>query len=270
VDATFAEILASGNATGGTNILVSTGDSILGVTDLVLIPGGGVGDNIILDGLTWPGADGLLGQALVTNGAGVLSFGNPTPAAHAPTHIHLGTDEIDGDTLDIDFVPASYVRTIVGPFTTSVEELTSHLNGIDLALAAAGGAATAVVTWGNDSVGSSTAARILDPGFEARLAPLSTSTAFNEWRVPRAGTLRNLYVLHNNPGGTGAVITYTVYVNGVATAITVGVASTAATGADTVNSVAVVAGDRIRIEATKVAVAGAATIQPEISLEVAA
>jgi len=270
VDATLAEILVNGNTTGGTNIIVSSGDSIIGVTDLVLDPGGGGGDNVIIDGLTWPGVDGAPGEALLTNGAGVLSFGAPAPALHAPTHIHLGTDEIDGDRLDIDFVPTTYTRTVVGPFTTSVEELTSHLNGIDLALAAAGGAATAIVMWGNNSVGSSTASRVLDPGFEARLAPLSSSTAFNEWRVPRGGTLRNLYVRHNSPGGTGAVITYTVFVNGVATVLTIGVASTTASGADTVNSVVVVAGDRVRIEATKVAIAGGGSIQPEISLEVAA
>jgi hypothetical protein len=266
----LAATLVIGNSTGGTDILVSSGDSIVGVTDLVLNPGGGGGDNVIIDGLTWPSADGLAGQALVTNGAGVLSFAAPTPALHAPTHIHLGTDQIDGDRLDIDFVPTTYTRTIVAPFTTSLEELTSHLNGIDLALAAAGGAATAVVMWGNDSVASSTATRVLDPGFEARTAPLSSGTGFNEWRVPRAGTLRNLYVRHNNPGGTGATITYTVFVNGVATAITIGVASTAAGGADTVNSVAVVAGDRIRIEVTKAVVAGGGSIQPEVTLEVAA
>jgi len=270
VDATWAEILVNGNLSGGTNPTISSGDSILGVTDLVLTPGVGVGDNIILDGLTWPGADGLAGQALLTNGAGVLSFGAPAPALHAPTHIHLGTDEIDGDRLDIDFVPTTYTRTVVGPFTTSVEELTSHLNGIDLALAAAGGAATAILAWGNNSVANSTATRVLDPGFEARTAPLASGTGFNELRIPRAGTLRNLYIRHNNPGGTGAVITYTVFVNGAATALTVGVASTTANGADTVNSVAVVAGDRVRVEVTKIAVAGGGSRQPEITLEVAA
>ena len=135
---TLAATLLLGNTTGGTDILVSTGDSIIGVTDLVLDPGAGGGDNVIIDGLTWPFADGTAGQALITNGAGILSFGDPTPALHAITHIHLGTDEIDGDRLDIDFVPTNYVRTITGPFTTSVEELTSHLAGIDAVLASTG------------------------------------------------------------------------------------------------------------------------------------
>jgi hypothetical protein len=134
----------------------------------------------------------------------------------------------------------------------------------------AAGGATAVMYWGNSSVANSTATRVLDPGYENRIAPLASGTSFVDVRVPRAGTLRNLYVQHNNPGGTGAVITYTVFVNGVATAITVGVASTTAQGADTVNSVVVAAGDRVRIVVTKVAVAGGGSRQPEVSLEVAA
>jgi hypothetical protein len=151
-----------------------------------------------------------------------------------------------------------YLNTSTGTGTTWDRVVTS---GTD---------AGAVLQWGNDSVGNSTAARVLDPGFEGRLAPLLAGTAFADLRAPRAGTLRNLYVQHNNPGGTGAVITYTVYVNGVATALSAGVASTAAGGADTANSVSVAAGDRIRIVVTKAAVAGGGGIVPEATLEVAA
>jgi len=270
VDATWAEILLNGATSGGTSPVISTGDSLLGQTDLILSPGGGAGDNVIIDGLTWPSADGASGEALLTNGAGILSFGAPAPALHASTHVHLGTDEIDGDILDIDYVPTNYTRDTTPPQVTSVEELTAHLAGIDNALATAGNADTAVLSWGNSSVGNSTAARILDPGYDNRVAPLASSTAFVELRAPRAGTLRNLYVYHNAPGGTGATLTYTVYVNGVATAITVGVASTAASGADTTNSVVVAAGDRIRIQVTKAAVAGGGSRRPEVTLEVAA
>jgi hypothetical protein len=134
VDATLAEILANGNSTGGNDIFITTGDSIVGQTDLVLNPGPGVGDNVIIDGLTWPSADGAPGQALITNGAGILSFGNPVPAAHAPTHIHLGSDEIDGDRLDIDYTPTHYTPDTTPPEVTSTQELTAHLAGIDDAL----------------------------------------------------------------------------------------------------------------------------------------
>jgi len=207
VDATWAEILANGAASGGTSPIISAGDSLLGATDLILAPGAGAGDNIILDGLTWPGADGTPGQVLTTDGAGTLSFSTPS-----------GT--------------------------------------------------TAILEWGNNSVANSTATRYLDPGFEARTAPLAT--AVNSFRVPRAGTLRNLYLRHNNPGGSGATITYTVRVNGVATALTIGLASTGSAAADTTNTVAVVAGDYVDIEVTKAAVAGGGARRPMASVEVAA
>lgn len=54
-------------------------------------------------------------------------------AAHSPTHISGGTDEIEADLLNITFVPSRYVRTPTAP-STLVEELTSHLAGIDFAL----------------------------------------------------------------------------------------------------------------------------------------
>lgn len=60
------------------------------------------------------------------------------PPLHAPTHISAGTDEIDGDKLDIDFTPTNYVPDTTPPEVTLVDELTSHLSGIDNALATAG------------------------------------------------------------------------------------------------------------------------------------
>jgi len=261
VISTLAQILSNGNTTGGTDILVSTGDVIAGVTDLVLSPGGGGGDNVIIDGLTWPSADGAANQAIITNGAGVLSFGNPTPALHASTHVHAATDEIDGDLLDIDFVPVNYTRTLTPP-TTSLEELTSHLNGIDIAL----GAATAVLAWGNASVAASTATRYLSPWWEDSTAPLAPL----QWRVPRAGTLRNMRVRHNSLVGNGNAIVYTLRVNGVATLLAVSLASTAADGSDLVDSVVVAAGDLIDIEVTKALSIGAGGVDVAASMEFAA
>lgn len=97
VDATLAEILANGNLTGGMDLSVSTGDSIVGVTDLVLEPGAGGGDNVILDGLTWPSADGAAGEVLTTDGAGILTF--------APLSIEIftsGEGLTAGDLLTLD------------------------------------------------------------------------------------------------------------------------------------------------------------------------
>jgi len=254
VDLTLAELLVNGNTTGGTDILVSTGDSITGVTDLVLNPGAGVGDNVIIDGLTWPSADGTVGQAIITDSFGVLSFGNPTAG--------LAVQE-EGVT----FETAPTTLNFIGAGVTAA---TGGAGIVNVTIPGGGVGATAVLTWGNNSVANSTADRVLDPGYENRTAPLAASTSIIDVRVPRAGTLRNLYVEHNDPGGTGATITYTVFVNGGATALTVGLASTAAQAADTVNTVVVAAGDTVRVVVTKGAVAGGGARRPEVSLEVAA
>ena len=73
-----------------------------------------------------------------TSLAGIVAAINSVASsvnAHASRHVRSGADPIDGDTLDIDFVPLVYVRTLVGSMTTDVQELTSHLKGIDLGLA---------------------------------------------------------------------------------------------------------------------------------------
>ena len=42
-----------------------------------------------------------------------------------------------------------------------------------------------------------------------------------------------IYAHHQNPGGTGAIITYELRINGVASAVTVGLASTASDASTT-------------------------------------
>ena len=53
---------------------------------------------------------------------------------HQARHDRAGADEIDGDVIDIDFTPASYVPDTAPAEVTHVDELTSHLKGIDNAL----------------------------------------------------------------------------------------------------------------------------------------
>jgi hypothetical protein len=60
-------------------------------------------------------------------------------SAHAARHIRTGADEIDGDKIDIDFTPSTYVPNTTPPETDHVDELTAHLSGIDAALAFATG-----------------------------------------------------------------------------------------------------------------------------------
>jgi hypothetical protein len=89
--------------------------------------------------------------------------------------------------------------------------------------------------------------------------------------VPFAGTLQNFYVRHNSvpPGSNANAVVYTVMRNGVATAITVSLAANSGgQAADLVNTVAVVAGDRVSIRAVKAANIGGGSINVQASLEV--
>lgn len=58
---------------------------------------------------------------------------------HDATHIRAGSDEIDGDKLDIDWNPTNYTPATTPTEVDNVDHLTAHLYGIDQALASAGG-----------------------------------------------------------------------------------------------------------------------------------
>jgi hypothetical protein len=87
--------------------------------------------------------------------------------------------------------------------------------------------------------------------------------------MPRAGTLRNLFCRHNSAGGGGAgTITYVVYKNGVATAMTVALTATVVgTGSDLVNAVAVVQGDLVSLAESNSG--GAVSLDAQVTLELA-
>jgi len=63
--------------------------------------------------------------------------------------------------------------------------------------------------------------------------------------------------MQNNPGTGTSTVTYTVMVNGVDSALTVGMLPTASTAQDTTDTVSVSAGDKIVIKLTKSASIGA-------------
>jgi hypothetical protein len=52
-------------------------------------------------------------------------------SAHNARHGSTGADEMDGDVLDIDYVPTNYTRITTPPQVTTQVELTAHLGGID-------------------------------------------------------------------------------------------------------------------------------------------
>ena len=63
---------------------------------------------------------------------------NLSQTPHAADHIKDGTDEIDGDQLDVDFTPSNYTPDTAPAEASDLDHLTAHLKGIDTALAAGG------------------------------------------------------------------------------------------------------------------------------------
>lgn len=61
--------------------------------------------------------------------------GARTPTTHSGSHITGGSDELDGDQVDIDFTPSNYTPSTAPVEVTNVDHLSAHLAGIDSALA---------------------------------------------------------------------------------------------------------------------------------------
>jgi len=60
----------------------------------------------------------------------------PSTVAHASSHIRAGTDVIDGDRVQVDYVPTNYTRDSAASGAGAVTDLTAHLSGIDMILPA--------------------------------------------------------------------------------------------------------------------------------------
>lgn len=67
--------------------------------------------------------------------------------------IDLDQDQIDGDTLVIDYAPSNYTQDTTPPEVTSSNELTAHLAGIDNAIATAGGETNTASNVGTGGIG---------------------------------------------------------------------------------------------------------------------
>ena len=59
----------------------------------------------------------------------------PSTVAHASSHIRTGSDVIDGDRLQVDYVPTNYTRDAAASGAGAVTDLTAHLSGINTAIA---------------------------------------------------------------------------------------------------------------------------------------
>lgn len=120
------------------------------------------------------------------------------------------------------------------------------------------------VQWGNDSISATTTTRYMTPGYGNATAR-TTEISF---KVPRAGTMRNLYVHVNNTAGNGNNVVYTVRKNGADTALVVTLASTSADGNDTTDAVAVAQGDLLSLKVTKAASVGTAPTDVLVTLDI--
>lgn len=123
-----------------------------------------------------------------------------------------------------------------------------------------------VLLWGNGGVTTTTTTRFLTPGF----APSNAQTTAIQYRVPFAGTLRNLRVRQNAAGTGTNLIVYTIRINGAASAITVSIAANATDGSDLANVATVAAGDLIDVQVTKAVALGGTPNDIIATLEIAA
>ena len=83
--------------------------------------------------------DNDIGALYIDNGESWVNAsveGAVSPDPHAASHIRGAADEIDGDKIDIDWNPANYTPAAVTNYSTSIDDLTSHLKGIDTAITA--------------------------------------------------------------------------------------------------------------------------------------
>jgi hypothetical protein len=117
--------------------------------------------------------------------------------------------------------------------------------------------------WGAGNVATTAVTRFLQPGYQTGVAPTTGV------RIPirRSGTLRNLTMQNRVVGVGAALITFTLLKNGVATALAISVAATAASGSDVADTVAVVAGDFIELRVTKAAVITTSPTDIEVAVD---
>lgn len=84
-----------------------------------------------LNALQYADIDNYATLSLLDSYAELTLLDSYATTSHAATHITSGSDEIDGDQLDIDWNPSSYTPTTSPSEVSSADHLTAHLAGID-------------------------------------------------------------------------------------------------------------------------------------------
>lgn len=126
-----------------------------------------------------------------------------------------------------------------------------------------------ILVFGAKNITATTTTRYLFPSYGDSTAPTAPggSDTPPSYRMPRAGTIRKMYVRQNAPKGNGEDIVYTLIKNGAPTTLTTSIASTAYDASDLVNSVAIAQGDLLDIEVTKALSIGTSPVDILITME---
>lgn len=253
---TVTSLSAATGITLTPNPITTTGT--IGLTIPVVVSSGGTGattltaNSLLLGNGTAP----LSGLGVATNGQ--LPIGS-TGAAPVLATLTGGTGiTITNGAGSINIAATTTFATNTGS-TVPLAGTLSILGGTGISTAVtSSGTITITNTGGGGSVSS---ASIIGTGYEGLTNTAAISYNFlyggntivgaQGTTIPTAGTISNLYVNPIINGSTGNV-TFTLYKNGVATALTTtATASSTATVSDLTHSVSVVAGDVVSMQSTQ-------------------
>jgi hypothetical protein len=216
----------------------------------------GVGQRVLLTGLTPASHNGIYFLETAADGAGQNAVLKRAYDADEDEEVLSGMSAL---VVEGSQEKKIYALKTTGTITVDTTSLTFEAIRADVD-------AAENLLFGAGKLVTSTTTNYLFPCYSDSLA----QTTAIQFRASRAGILRNMYVRHNITGGNGNAIVYTLRKNGIATALTVSLASTANDGSDLVNSVSVAKGDLIDVEVTKAAGIGGTPRDITVSMEFAA
>jgi hypothetical protein len=245
---TQAALIIGGNATA----IAAAGEGWLRGGDSNFA--GQNGASVVMDGGDANAAGAVAGDAIIAAGRGTLGG--------TPGNILLRTNALTRFSVN-----AAGALGIGDPavFGAAGQVITSAGAGAPPAWATPTVPVGSTFNWGANNINSAADTRVMTPGFLDGLVNTNTPRGFV---APRAGMLRNLFARHNIAAGNGNAVTYTIRLNGVATALTVNLATAAIGSAgNTVNTVAVAQGDLIELLTIKAVAIGSGVLDAMVTCQ---